>query len=333
MNYSYKTLPQLIELLDQHFQQIEPYHFEYHMLNDDVIQYLIKDKKTDQILDQSERSIYAPEPRFKKLNQTLDDEHYVNQVKDQLFNFRRDDIGLPSKKGNDIVLGQEVMITDPCYDEDTWCNGKLTNVRPGTWHTKANYCNIEFWGDRCANIIAWHETVDEPTNWELTDIDVGVDSGQAGIIDLAHFRHMKATQEEKWYDSIQTYQYGRKPITPENQFLFEKLQKLNQEIENNYFNYNIKIDDKEKAQAFLKYLERRRELDNLMQFTTLDEQSFRDHTQQTCTEEIWTDDHSVITSSGFGDGSYNCLIAKDKKTDQIIGIKIDYFYNSDTADE
>ena len=330
MNYSYKTLPQLIELLDQHFQQIEPYRFEYHMLNDDVIQYLIKDKETNQILDQSERSIYAPEPLFKKLNQTLDNEHYINQLKDQLYNFRRDDIELPSKNGNDIILGQEVMITDPCYDEDTWCNGKLTNVRPGIWHTKANYCNIEFWGDRCTSVVAWHQSVDEPTEWEITDIDVGVDSGQAGIIDLAHFHDIKESDhEDKWYDSIQTYQYGRQPITPENQFLFEKLQKLNQEIENNYFNYNIKIDDKEKAQAFLKYLERRRELDNLMRFTTLDEQSFRDHTQQTCTEKIWTDTHSVITSSGFGDGSYNCLIAKDKETDQIIGIKIDYVYDSD----
>ena len=70
-----------------------------------------------------------------------------------------------------------------------------------------------------------------------------------------------------------------------------------------------------------------------MRFTTLDEQSFRDHTQQTCTEKIWTDAHSVITSSGFGDGSYNCLIAKDKESDQIIGIKIDYFYDSKAANE
>lgn len=205
MTFSYKTLPQLIELLDQHFQQIEPYHFEYHMLNDDVIQYLIKDKKTDQIISQSERSIYAPDPRFKKLNQTPDEERYINQIKNQLFNFQREDIELPSKTGEDITLDQEVMITDPCYDEDTWCNGKLTNIRPGTWHTKANYRNIEFWGDRCVSVIAWHETIDEPTEWELTDIDVGVDSGQAGIIDLAHFRQMKSTQEEKWYDSIQTY--------------------------------------------------------------------------------------------------------------------------------
>lgn len=331
MSYTYKTLPQLIELLDQHFQQIEPYQFEYHLLNDDVIQYLVKEN--DQIIAQSEHSIYAPEPRFKKLNQTPGDEHYINQLKDQLFNFRRDDIELPSKKGDDIILGQEVMITDPCYDEDTWCNGKLTNVRPGTWHTKANYCNIEFWGDRCISVIAWHESVDQPTEWELTDIDVGVDSGQAGIIDLAHFRHMKATQEEKWYDSIQTYQYGRKPLTPENQLLLEKLQKLYQEVEEYYPQFDTELSDKEKAEKFVKYLERRRKLDNLLQGTTLDEQSFKDHMQQTCTEEIWTDAHSVITSSGFGDGSYNCLIAKDKKTDQIIGIKIDYFYDSKTANE
>ena len=322
MSYSYKTLPQLIELLDQHFQQIEPYQFEYHMLNDDVIQYLVK--KNDQVIAQSERSIYAPQPVFKNLDETI-----KNHIKDQFFNFDREDIEQPSKDGNDITLNQDVIITDPCYDEDTWCNGTLTNVRPGTWHTKANYCNIEFWGDRCTSVIAWHESVDEPTEWELTDIDVGVDSGQAGIIDLAHFRHMKATQEEKWYDSIQTYQYGRKPLTPENQLLLEKLQKLYQNIEEYYPQFDTELSDKEKAEKFLKYLERRRELDHLLLGTTLDQQSFKNHTQQTCIEEIWTDAHSVITSTGFGDGSYNCLIAKDKETDQIIGIKINYFYNSE----
>lgn len=38
---------------------------------------------------------------------------------------------------------------------------------------------------------------------------------------------------------------------------------------------------------------------------------------------IWTDKHSVVTSSGLGDGSYDCYIAKNE-VGQIIGIKIDY---------
>ena len=42
------------------------------------------------------------------------------------------------------------------------------------------------------------------------------------------------------------------------------------------------------------------------------------------TNKTWTDKHAVMTSSGLGDGSYDCFIAKDG--DQIVGIKIDYFY-------
>jgi len=39
---------------------------------------------------------------------------------------------------------------------------------------------------------------------------------------------------------------------------------------------------------------------------------------------IWTDKYSVVTSSGLGDGSYDCYVAKND-AGQIIGIKIDYF--------
>ena len=33
-----------------------------------------------------------------------------------------------------ITLGKEVMVSDPCYTEPTWCQIKLTDVKPGVYH-------------------------------------------------------------------------------------------------------------------------------------------------------------------------------------------------------
>ena len=32
---------------------------------------------------------------------------------------------------NKIQLGEEVMVSDPCYSIGTWCQIKLSNVLPG----------------------------------------------------------------------------------------------------------------------------------------------------------------------------------------------------------
>ena len=48
-------------------------------------------------------------------------------------------------------------------------------------------------------------------------------------------------------------------------------------------------------------------------------------------DQLWTDDHSAITCSGLDDGSYDCFIAKDG--DQIVGIKLDYFYYEDEDED
>jgi len=62
----------------------------------------------------------------------------------------------------------------------------------------------------------WHESVDEPTDYEHTDITVGVDSGQAGIIDFPYFKELEADEykKEKWYDNIQTFTNPRSQGCP-----------------------------------------------------------------------------------------------------------------------
>lgn len=325
MSYSYKTLPQLIELLDQHFKQTNNFQLHYKLINPDVIQYsFIENNKT---VHQTEGSIYNPNPRPKNTSP-----EYNNWFYDQWFEFNRADIPLPDTIGADITLGEHVIVTDPCYDEDTWCNGTLANIRPGIWHTKTTHANMDYAGDRTTTLIIWHEAYSKPkeANWIKTDIIVGVDSGQAGIIDLDHFRYLEQSSERKdnWYSNIKTYEYGRGPVSPSLKHRLEKTKAIEKQLNTEFANIHKEFKP-ESLDKYTKYLELYRERELLLQNTPLDQQSLTDDMQQTCMDKLWTDKHSVITSSGLGDGSYHCLIAKDKESDQIIGIKIDYFYNSD----
>lgn len=85
------------------------------------------------------------------------------------------------------------VVSDPCYDLGTWCAGELKNVKNGTWNAIVRKSDEGDWGIRCAEIIAYHESVGETDleklDWKLTDIYVGVDSGQAGFFDKDLFKN------------------------------------------------------------------------------------------------------------------------------------------------
>jgi hypothetical protein len=90
-----------------------------------------------------------------------------------------------------IKLGKEVMISDPCYVEPTWCQHKLKNVLPGEYSVYNKYFNAGNWGIRNSMLIAVHQDYEMVDNlrWkECTGAVVGVDSGQAGIFDHAYYR-------------------------------------------------------------------------------------------------------------------------------------------------
>lgn len=61
------------------------------------------------------------------------------------------------------------------------------------------------------------------------------------------------------------------------------------------------------------------------------DESLDDYKVSTPVNRIWTDKHSVVTSSGLGDGSYDCYVAKNE-AGQIIGIKIDYYLEDNEED-
>lgn len=105
------------------------------------------------------------------------------------------------KYAGSIDLGREVMVSDPCYDLDTWCAGSLDNVLPGKYNCFYQEINT----GRTCRILVLHESYDKSTADKMSftnkeDFVVGVDSGTCGIYNLQYFAdHCK---EEAWYDGI-----------------------------------------------------------------------------------------------------------------------------------
>tara|TARA_Y100000310_G_C20561702_1_gene753399 strand:+ start:296 stop:850 length:555 start_codon:yes stop_codon:yes gene_type:complete len=88
-------------------------------------------------------------------------------------------------------LDGHTIVSDPCYDTDTWCNGTV-DTKEGTWRAYVIKSDEGEWGNRCGVLVAYHIAcgpVDwEDFNWAVEKFEVGVDSGQAGIFATNHFK-------------------------------------------------------------------------------------------------------------------------------------------------
>lgn len=80
-------------------------------------------------------------------------------------------------------------ISDPCYDKDTWCAGTVQNCVKGVWEAFVEKREVPDWGNRVSRLIVRAVGVEaEEGNDDLLNIDVGVDSGQAGIFDAELYK-------------------------------------------------------------------------------------------------------------------------------------------------
>jgi len=83
------------------------------------------------------------------------------------------------------VVSGKIMVSDPCYEKDTWCNGVLNNVKNGNWIAEIEL-NEEKRVSRLIAICGNGKNIRGGGRKE--NFTVGVDSGQAGIYDLKFFK-------------------------------------------------------------------------------------------------------------------------------------------------
>lgn len=113
--------------------------------------------------------------------------------------------------GDFQIESRKVFVSDPCYDLDTWCTKIVENVKNGTWLAKIEM--MQTWGERVSKLICYHQSIGYPDSLPFKEVecDIGVDSGQAGIFDLEHFKKdsdvkdlprdykEKICESEPWY--------------------------------------------------------------------------------------------------------------------------------------
>ena len=124
---------------------------------------------------------------------------------------------------NQITLSENVMVSDPCYTPDTWCQTKLTNVLPGRYNVEVEKSDQGDWGTRVSGITILHESItDDGVSLEWEDhSECGVDSGQCGIFCMTSYRNDEMSESittpdvnfnlgdyrkddggEKWYEKM-----------------------------------------------------------------------------------------------------------------------------------
>lgn len=161
-------------------------------------------------------------------------------------------------KENQIRLGGEVIVSDPCYEVPTWCQEVFKNVRPGVYDTEVEISDEGDGGHRVKSLTVLHENIKSP-HWEHYGT-VGVDSGQMGVFCMTSFRNDQMSQDLPWM-SEKGDPFSDHPIRPQ---------------------------DGEGEQWYVKMCDR-----------TLS------------TEEGWgVYDTGVVSSSGYGDGSYELQVCQ-----------------------
>lgn len=156
-----------------------------------------------------------------------------------------------------IQLGEKVMVSDPCYGLNTWCQGVLENVLPGKYNCNIEYSDEGAWGMRVSAIEVVHKDYERPKEFQAELFEVGVDSGQAGIFD---------------YDYYVKYHTNNKDWPHVDDDWYEKVCHLTYD---NKFTGNI------------------------------------------------VDNFGLVSSSGFGDGGYDCWTSKNEDG-QIIAIRVEF---------
>lgn len=309
----YNTIQELDALLTQHFQNKKPYSLEHKLVTNEVMQIIIKNG--NDIVYETVIDAENPDVMPNTNDKALKDWFY-----DQWWEYKQKSKQLPSVEGDDITLGDKVFVTDPCYKPNIWCQALLENVKPGTWHTEMERVNEGVWGTRVSALTVWHSDFDKPNEFQETDECIGVDSGQAGVVDYNHFIQLNINENEKerWYDDIETFIQIRKPLTPAMLYKLEEFKTI-----------RLKMSEHLENKQIDQFQELYRQSLNLEYKYGFTPRTIIDSKKDGLEHQIWTDDKSAITSTGYGDGSYDCSIAK--YGDEIIGIKITYI--SDEEDE
>lgn len=256
----------------------------------------------------------------------------------------------PEDRGK-IILGEEVRVTDPAYGMETWCAATIKDVLPGDWNCrlwKVEY-DTEWNGRkdldvRVASIEIRHEGYEDEDLYfadELMDADIGVDSGQCGFFDKRKFEEVCSDEEkkERFYDEVgdMTQCTEERDILGENQKSFlewregnlspiiqagiEKFLKEGETVRSVCSQKNSKrlYEIFEEMDKLLDKMdsENLSEEDKAIAYSFLNISRYYQDVYLNTSNKVWVPDGNTykdsgfVSSSGFGDGSYNLYVGRN----------------------
>lgn len=109
-----------------------------------------------------------------------------------------------------LISSGKMVISDPCYEIPTWCQGIIDNVKNGVWVGNVEMNDEAGLGNKVATLFALNEEelINDPNLYdkllnnygEELPFNFGVDSGQFGFFDFNHYRNDKSAETLKKYD-------------------------------------------------------------------------------------------------------------------------------------
>jgi hypothetical protein len=309
----YSNMKELKEILTQNKFIKEPYEATFNFdekFNEVTIQILLGDEvkyeKSCHILGVS------------ALIKNITDEGYPILIKKVKYY----DSTLPLEKIGKIQLGEEVILTDPCYTPNESRNNKI-KVKPGTWNV--SYAQLGIYSTRPEYLILSHESYTEtPKRLTKLPFTIGVDSGQLGVTNVSEYENIYSGDSEAWYDFIceKTYRHVKKELPPGYKKLTRKYKAVDI-----LFSKLIAMQDKELLSSIDKLRKQIKEMElelrdfypNIPYYTHLfnDKNNYLD-----LSFEPYVTHNAVWSSTAYGDGIYQATVKRNKNK-EIVYIKID----------
>lgn len=105
------------------------------------------------------------------------------------------------KKAGKITLGEHVIVSDPSYQWDIWCNIHL-DIKPGTYDC---FVEKDKKNGRISKLLVLHEQSEGKEDL-IYESSAGVDSGQMGVFDMDYYMKNQPDDDfdnlKSWYRQI-----------------------------------------------------------------------------------------------------------------------------------
>lgn len=232
---------------------------------------------------------------------------------------KRKDIDTINLPGFEVSSGK-LVISDPCYNLDTWCMGILENAKHGHWYSKVTKCNNnDGWGERCAELLVYHQEHRHAQPDTLCKFEVGVDSGQAGVFDYETFAKKELSAP---YHMVGDMYYHKRML----QHHLVKEQEMYQNLKNARDKTLLELRERTKVS-----------MDNLQEQIASMKAEVTDDWYRMCCDKTLGElgcgsiDGGVVSRSGYGDGGYEAFVATEGN--EVVAVKVVFIPEYEDTEE